>query len=79
MPCSQNMNLRLPVPDLPTKADASVDTMKKTIPQQVGAVILCTSCRKEPAEVGGFCIDCDHLMDDVLIDRAGATINRRKP
>lgn len=33
-------------------------------------IVLCLICRKEPAEVGGLCVGCDHLMGDVQIDRA---------
>ena len=48
-------------------------------PVESPSVILCTSCRKEPAEVAGLCIGCDHLMDDLQIqlDRAAPTTNRR--
>ncbi len=40
---------------------------------EVGAVLFsfvddCSICGKAPAEVGGLCVGCDHLMGDVLID-----------
>ena len=69
MPCNQNIPLRLPILDIPTKADVSADTLVNESPQKVGAPILCTICRKEKAVVGGFCIGRDHLMGDVLLDR----------
>lgn len=40
-------------------------------------VRLCYSCRKEMAEVGGLCLDCDHLLGDIMLDRAGLITNRR--
>lgn len=53
--------------DLPQKGDSSPNTLLV-----VGAgppVKLCSGCRKEPAEVGGLCISCDHLQGDIQIDQ----------
>ena len=30
---------------------------------------MCVSCKKELAEVGGLCISCDHLQDDINLDK----------
>lgn len=35
----------------------------------IGDTTLCFICHKELAEVSGFCISCDHLMDDIRLDR----------
>lgn len=32
---------------------------------------LCRGCHIEPAEIGGLCISCDHLMDDIRLDHQG--------
>lgn len=61
-----DQNLRLP-PNLPSKAETSAEPWHE-VPQEVGAPS-CTICRKEPAEVGGLCVDCDHLQGDIQIDQ----------
>lgn len=33
----------------------------------------CRLCKEAPAEVGGLCISCDHLQDDVRIDEVATT------
>ncbi len=76
MPCSQNISLRPPILDIPTKAGVSADNLVDESPQKVGAQ-LCTICHKDPAVVGGLCIDCDHLMGDIQIDQVGPITNRR--
>jgi len=73
MPDNPNLQLRPPILDVHTKADLSADSMKKTL--RAGAVLLfafvddCAICGSAPAEVGGLCVDCDHLQDDVRIDQ----------
>lgn len=46
-----------------------VDEESIQTPAETPSVILCTRCHKEKAVVGGLCIDCDHLMGDILLDR----------
>ena len=53
---------------------AFVDEEPIQAPAETPSVILCTSCREYPAEVGGLCVDCDHLMGDVLLDRVAGLI-----
>lgn len=65
IPCSQKLTLR---PSKPTKGDSHPSVCHDIA--RMGAVILCTICRKEPAEVGGLCINCDHLMDDIRPDQS---------
>ncbi len=53
---------------------AFVDDEPIQAPVESPSVILCISCRKEPAVISGLCVDCDHLMGDVLLDRATGLI-----
>jgi len=59
--------LRPSLPKIPTKAKSLADYPKCGI-LQTGAVF-CFICRKALAVVGGMCVDCDHLEDDIRIDR----------
>lgn len=65
MPDSQKLTLR---PPNPTKDDPSSDQFVCHEEDWTGAR-LCSICRKVPAEVGGLCVGCDHLMDDIRFDR----------
>ena len=53
---------------LPTNSPEA-PVSERTAPETGEGMALCSVCRKEPVAVGGLCIGCDHLMDDVLLDR----------
>ena len=74
MPCSQDLEMRPPSPTIPPKGDSSPVSVCREVPPG-GALLFafvddCAICRKESAVVGGFCIGCDHLIMDILLDRA---------
>ncbi len=50
-------------------------TSGRGIPNRNGVLLfafededICTRCGKEPSVVGGLCVGCDHLQDDIRLD-----------